>query len=94
MCVCASGLCAGLLEAGETLAQVDVQRDCLLMLADREDGTRYLRIAERTGGVRQTGPVPQNAYMDTFHMWDGRLFLGVDDTFFNFFRAHDGGWYL
>lgn len=90
----APGLCAGLLEAGETLVQVDVQRDCLLMLADWEDGTRYLRIAERTGGVRQIGPVPQGAYMDTFHMWDGRLFLGVDDTFFNFSRAHDGGWYL
>ena len=90
----APGLCAGLLEAGETLAQVDVQRDCLLMLADREDGTSYIRIAERTGGVRQTGPVPQGAYMDTFHMWDGRLFLGVDDNFFNFSRAHDGGWYL
>lgn len=90
----APGLCAGLLEAGETLAQVDVQSDCLLMLADREDGTSYIRIAERTGGVRQTGPVPQGAYMDTFHMWDGRLFLGVDDNFFNFSRAHDGGWYL
>ena len=90
----APGLCAGLLEAGETLVQLAVQSDCLLMLAEREDGTRYLRITGRTGGVRQTGPVPQDAYMDTFHMCDGVLFLDVGDTSFNFARAHDEGWYL
>ena len=88
------GLCAGLLEEGETLVQLAVQSDCLLMLVDCADGTRRLRIADAGGGLRQTGPVPQNMVMDTFHMGDGQLFLGTDGDLFCFARTQDQGWYL
>ena len=88
------GLCAGLLEEGETLVQLAVQSDCLLMLVDGADGTRRLRIADAGGGAQRTGPVPQNAAMDTFHMGDGQLFLGTDGDLFCFARTQDQGWYL
>ena len=88
------GLCAGLLEEGETLAQLAVQSDCLLMLVDGADGTRRLRIADAGGGAQRTGHVPQNAAMDTFHMGDGQLFLGTDGDLFCFARTQDQGWYL
>ena len=88
------GLCAGLLEEGETLVQLAVQSDCLLMLVDSADGTRRLRIADEGGGLRRNGPVPQNMVMDTFHMGDGQLFLGTDGDLFCFARTQDQGWYL
>ena len=88
------GLCAGLLEEGETLVQLAVQSDCLLMLVDGADGTRRLRIADAGGGLRRNDPVPQNAAMDTFHMGDGQLFLGTDGDLFCFSRTQDQGWYL
>ena len=88
------GLCAGLLEEGETLVQLAVQSDCLLMLVDGADGTRRLRIADEGGGLRRNGPVPQNMVMDTFHMGDGQLFLGTDGDLFCFARTQDQGWYL
>ena len=88
------GLCAGMLEEGETLVQLAVQSDCLLMLVDGADDTRRLRIADAGGGLRQTGPVPQNMSMDTFHMGDGQLFLGADGDLFCFARTQDQGWYL
>ena len=88
------GLCAGMLEEGETLADLAVQSDCLLMLVDGADGTRRLRIADAGGGLRQTGPVPQIMSMDTFHMGDGQLFLGADGDLYCFSRTPDQGWYL
>ena len=88
------GLCAGLLEEGETLADLAVQSDCLLMLVDGADGTRSLRIADAGGGLRRTGPVPQTMLMDTFHMGDGQLFLGADGDLYCFSRTPDQGWYL
>ena len=88
------GLCAGLLEEGETLVQLAVQSDCLLMLVDCADGTRRLRIADEGGGLRRNGPVPQNTVMDTFHMGDGQMFLGTDGDLFCFARTQDQGWYL
>ena len=89
------GLCAGLLEEGETLADLAVQSDCLLMLVDGADGTRRLRIADAGGGLRRTGPVPQTMLMDTFHMGDGQLFLSAgNDDLFCFARTQDQGWYL
>ena len=89
------GLCAGLLEEGETLADLAVQSDCLLMLVDGADGTRRLRIADAGGGLRRTGSVPQTMLMDTFHMGDGQLFLSAgNDDLFCFARTQDQGWYL
>ena len=88
------GLCAGLVGADETLVQLAVQSDCLLMLVDGADGTRRLRIADAGGGAKRTGPVPQNMVMDTFHMGDGQLFLGTDGDLFCFARTQDQGWYL
>lgn len=89
------GLCAGLVGADETLADLAVQSDCLLMLVDCADGTRRLRIADEGGGLRQTGPVPQTMLMDTFHMGDGQLFLKAgNDDLFCFARTQDQGWYL
>lgn len=94
------GVCYGLLEEGDTLLQVDVQSESILMLVRKADGIKRLRICggwdEYKNGyaVEETGPVPEDASMDVYHMWDGVLFLGNDLCSFNFSRGADGKWHF
>lgn len=94
------GVCHGLLEDGDTLLQYDVQSECILMLVRKADGTKRLRITngwdeyKNDYAVEETGPVPEDASMDAFHMWDGVLFLGNDLCSFNFSFGTDGRWHL
>ena len=96
----AEGVCHGLIEEGDMLLQVDVQSEAILMLVRKADGTKRLRISGgwdeyRNGyAVEETGPVPEDASMDTFHMWDGVLFLGNDLCSFNFTHSADGKWHF
>ena len=94
----ADGLCHGLLEEGDTLLQVDVQSECILMLVRKADGTKHLRIADAWNGYRyaveETGPIPEDASMDVYHMGDGNLFLGNDGCSYNFTRSAKGQWML
>lgn len=96
----AEGLCHGLIEEGDMLLQVDVQSKSILMLVRKADGTKRLRISsgwdEYKNGyaVRETDPVPEDASMDTFHMWDDVLFLGNDLCQFNFSLGTDGKWHF
>ena len=94
----AEGVCHGLIEEGDTLLQVDVQSEAILMLVRKADDTKRLRIAGAWNGdryaVEETGPVPEDASMDTFHMWDGVLFLGNDLCSFNFTHSADGKWHF
>jgi len=95
----AEGICHGLIEEGDTLLQVDVQSEAILMLVRKADGAKRLRISGswdeyRNGyAVGETGPVPEDASMDVYHMWDGVLFLGNDLCQFNFTRT-DGKWHF
>ena len=96
----AQGICDGLLEDGDTLLQVDVQSENILMLVRKADGTKRLRIAgewdaqKNNFSVEETGPIPEDASMDEFHMWDGVLFLGNDGRSYNFTRSAKGSWIL
>ena len=87
------GICYGLLEHGDMLLQVDSQSNSILMLVLKADGTKRLRISD---GFRtqETGPIPEDASMDIFHMWDGVLFLGNDQCSFNFTLSADGKWHF
>ena len=94
------GLCAPLLDEGDTLLQLDVQEESLLMLVRKADGKKRLRITNGWDEYKndyltaETGPVPEDASMDTFHMWNGVLFLGNDLCSFNFTQQTDGKWYF
>ena len=96
----APGLCHGLIEESDTLLQVDVQSESILMLVRKANGTKRLRISsgwdEYKNGyaVEETGPVPEDASMDVYHMWDGVLFLGNDRCSFNFTLGADGEWHF
>lgn len=92
----AEGLCDGLLEAGDTLLGVSVQRENLVMLVEKADGTRRIRIADEDYSVEETGPAPDDASLDTFHMGEGQLYLVSDGgyTYHNFERGLDGKWYF
>ena len=89
----ADGLCHGLLEESDTLLQVDVQSECILMLVRKADGTKRLRISDGIR-VQETSPIPEDASMDVFHMWDGVLFLGNDRCQFNFTLGADSKWHF
>jgi len=92
------GICAPLLGEGDKLLEIDVQRDCILMLVRKPDGTKRLRFTNGWDGYKndyvmeETGPVPEDAWMDTYHMWEGTLFLGNDLCSFNFAQQSDGKW--
>lgn len=92
------GVCHGLLESGDTLLQYDVQSGCILMLVRKADGTKRLRITngwdayKNNFAIEETGPVPEDASMDVYHMWDDVLFLGNDLCYFNFMRTSNGKW--
>jgi len=94
------GVCYGLLEDGDTLLLVDVQSESILMLVRKADGTKRLRICDgwdeyKNGyAVEETGPIPEDASMDVYHMWDGVLFLGNDRCSFNFTRSSNGTWHF
>lgn len=96
----ADGICHGLLEEGDTLLQVDVQSECILMLVRKADGTKRLRISggwddyRNNYSVAETGPVPEDASMDVYHMSDGSLHLGNDGFTYNFTRSAKGQWML
>jgi len=92
----AEGLCDGLLEAGDTLLNVSVQKKNLVMLVKKADGTRRIRIADENYSVIESGPAPDDAGMDAFHMGEGQLFLVTDGgyQYFNFERGVDGRWYF
>jgi len=90
------GLCDGLLEAGDTLLAVSIQRQSLVMLVQKADGTRRIRIADEDYNVVETNPTPDDASLDTYHMGEGQLFLGSDGgyCYHNFERGLDGKWYF
>ncbi len=92
----AEGLCDGLLEAGDTLLNVSIQRRSLVMLVQKADGTRRIRIANEDYAVVETGPAPDDASLDTYHMGEGELFLVTDGggCYHNFARGLDGKWYF
>ncbi len=90
----AEGLCDGLIQAGDTLLEVSVQQQSIIMLVQEADGTRRIRFADEEYDIIEIGPTPSNASLDTFHMWEGKLFLISDDGYHNFVRARDGKWYL
>ncbi|MBR2942824.1 MAG: SH3 domain-containing protein, partial [Clostridia bacterium] len=92
------GLCAPLMEDGDTLLQMDVQEENILMLVRKSDGAKRLRFTNgwdeyrNDYAIEETGAVPEDAWMDTYHMWNGVLFLGNDQCSFNFTRQSDGKW--
>ena len=95
------GLCDGLLAAGDTLVQVNAQEDAIIMLVRKADGMLRLRLTDgwdeyKNGyAVIETGDLPQNAHMDTFHASAARtLHLKYGDDIFNFGRGYDGKWRL
>lgn len=91
----AEGLCDGLIEAGDTLLDLDIQRQSIIMLVQEEDDTRRIRIADENYIVTETGPAPSDASLDTFHMGEGQLFLVSDGgCYHNFERGLDGKWYF
>ena len=96
----ADGLCHGLLEDGDTLLQVDAQSENILMLVRKADGTKRVRISgawddyRNNDIVEESGPIPEDASMDVYHMWDGVLFLGNDAHSYNFTRSAKGQWML
>lgn len=90
----AVGLCDGLIQAGDTLLAVSVQQRNIIMLVQEADGTRRLRIANEEYNVAQTGPAPSDAALDTFHMWEGVLFLSSGAGHYSFALAQGGKWYL
>ena len=95
------GLCHGLLAEGDVLEQVNVQEEAVIMLVKKADGTLRLRIADgwdeyaNDYAVIETGALPENAVMDTFHASAARtLHLHVGGDIFNFGRDYDGKWRL
>ena len=89
----APGVGGSLLEHGDTLLQVDLQSESILMLVRKADGTKRLRISDSIH-TEETGPVPEDASMDVYHMWDGVLFLGNDRCSFNFTLSADREWHF
>ena len=96
------GLCGPLLEEGDELHELNVQEDTLIMLVKKADGTKRLRITDgwddykNDYAVVETGPLPGEAGMDTWHgsaRTTIHLVLNGGDIF-NFGRAGDGKWYL
>ena len=94
------GICYRLLDEGDTLLQVDVQSDNILMLVRKVDGTKHLRITGAWSNsinhyaVKETAPIPEDASMDLYHMGDGSLLLGNDGHTYNFTRSAKGQWML
>lgn len=96
------GLCAPLLGEGDELTALNIMEDGLVMMVKKPDGTKRLRF---TAGwdeykndyiVEETGPLPGEAGMDTWHGSARRtihLVLNGGDIF-NFGKAGDGKWYL
>ena len=75
------GLCGPLLEEGDELHELNVQEDTLIMLVKKADGTKRLRITDgwddykNDYAVVETGPLPGEAGMDTWHGSAGRRFI-------------------
>ena len=96
------GLCAPLLEEGDELTALNVQKDTLHMLVKKADGSERLRL---TAGwdesknrfiVEETGPLPEDVYLDTWH-GSARTSLHLcayGGDYFNFGQGPDGKWRL
>lgn len=94
------GLCAPLLEEGDTLFALNVQEDALIMLVQKADGSKRLRIAD--GGdafpngyaVVETGPLPEDAAIDTWHgsARETIHLIAFGGDIFNFSKDGSGKW--
>lgn len=94
-------LIGDVLTDGYVVADIDVHRTEILLLLDREDGTRFLRFAQwfemqQLFGFQDTENVPSNAAFDTQHASDGVALIGFGmDGMLSFRQEQDGRyWYL
>lgn len=96
------GLCAPLLEEGDELISLNVQQDNLIMLVKKPDNTKRIRITDGWDEykndyiVEETGPVPEDAYIDTWH-GSARTTLHLcayGGDIFNFSQMSDDKWYF
>ncbi len=91
----APGLCAGRLEEGDELLELDVQRESLIMFVRKADGSHRVRIEDADGRVVESGPLPENMELDTVHPGDGKMALSDYMTrSYGFSRSARGEWRL
>lgn len=91
-----AGLAGALLGEDDTLLDVHVQRDALILLAEAADGARRIVIAEWNDAESryatvETGALPQGASLDTAHAQEGEIILNLGERKYSFLRCGKGG---
>ena len=95
------GLCEGLLDVGDTLIEIDVKENALVLLVERPNGMHRLYVADWNGAqytVRETGDFTKESALDTYHTGEGYILLYCDydegDQCMTFAKQENGDWML
>ena len=84
------GVCAGLVDEGDVLLEADLNKTGIIMLIQKPDGTRRIRVAEWDGESgqytwRDTGALPDQTTMDEHHTYEGAIQITY---------MQDGDWHM